>query len=70
MKKPLSDERKYRSIKLDNGIEAMLISDVNSPKAAASLSVGVGSFHDDEVLKGLAHYCEHMIFLVNNILLN
>lgn len=42
----------------------MLISDKNTPKAAASMSVGVGSFHNDPEIKGLAHFCEHMLFLV------
>jgi len=68
--KPLSDDRLYRSIRLENGIEVMLISDFNSPKAAASMSVGVGSFQQDKDLLGLAHFCEHMLFLVRIIIIN
>ncbi|CAG9464481.1 unnamed protein product [Pedinophyceae sp. YPF-701] len=32
-------------------------------KAAAALSVGVGSFSDPQDLQGLAHYLEHMLFM-------
>src|SRR5690606_32265897 len=31
--------------------------------AGASLSVGVGSYHNPPALPGLAHYLEHMLFL-------
>ena len=32
-------------------------------KAAASLAVGVGSFADPPAIGGLAHFCEHMLFM-------
>ena len=63
MIKPLVDDRKYRLIKLSNNLEVLLISDINASTSSAALSVGVGSFKDDEI-SGLAHFCEHMIFLV------
>ena len=65
MIKPLVDDRRYRLIKLSNNLEVLLISDVNASTSAAAMSVGVGSFKDDENMAGLAHLCEHMIFLVN-----
>jgi insulysin len=46
---------------LDNGLELLLISDYNSNKNAVSLTVGAGSFQDDEELPGLAHMVEHSI---------
>jgi insulysin len=63
MIKPLVDDRKYRVIKLTNNLEALLISDVNTSRCSTSMSVGVGSFQDDDDVLGLAHFTEHMIFL-------
>jgi len=63
MIKPLVDDRKYRAIRLTNNLEALLISDISSSRCSASLSVGVGSFQNDEDALGLAHFTEHMIFL-------
>jgi insulysin len=61
--KPLVDDRKYRVVKLTNNLEVLLISDLSSSRCSASMSVGVGSFQDDEDILGLAHFTEHMIFL-------
>jgi insulysin len=44
-------------------LEAVLISDTLSTSAGASLSVDVGSNFDPHTLQGLAHFCEHMLFL-------
>lgn len=60
--KPKIDMRKYKLINLQNNLEVLLISDSNSTKCSASMSVGVGSFYDGD-LQGLAHFTEHMIFL-------
>ncbi|GAA5900202.1 uncharacterized protein JCM6883_002774 [Sporobolomyces salmoneus] len=58
-----NDDRDYRLITLRNGLTAMLISDPASDKAAASLSVQIGHLSDPDDLPGLAHFCEHMLFL-------
>ena len=57
----LLDNRKYHSMHLDNGLEVLLVSDPDTPKAAASMDVGVGYFQDD--IAGTAHFLEHMLFL-------
>lgn len=57
------DVKEYRYVELDNGIRTLVISDPNAVKAAASLNVDVGSFHDPEEWNGLAHFLEHMLFL-------
>lgn len=64
------DKKDYRLIKLPNGLKAFLIrkneddSEVKSDEnAAASLSVGVGSFDDPPHVNGLAHFLEHMLFM-------
>ncbi|GAA5931722.1 uncharacterized protein JCM15063_001550 [Sporobolomyces koalae] len=58
-----NDHRQYRLITLRNGLTAMLISDPKTDKAAASLSVQIGHLSDPDDLPGLAHFCEHMLFL-------
>ena len=61
--KPVSDQREYRYIELENGLRVMLISDAGADKAAASLDVNVGSRQDPKDYQGLAHFLEHMLFL-------
>jgi len=46
IQKSQQDDRDYRLIRLDNGLQAMLIHDANADKAAASLDVAVGHLHD------------------------
>ncbi|WP_444543417.1 insulinase family protein [Marinobacter zhanjiangensis] len=58
-----ADDNEYRYISLDNGLEALLISDPGADKAAASLNVSVGSGNDPEDREGLAHFLEHLLFL-------
>jgi len=47
---------------LPNALECLLISDPDTDKAAASMSVSVGYFCDPDGLEGLAHFLEHMLF--------
>eukprot|EP00047_Mylnosiga_fluctuans_P018363 m.70194 g.70194 ORF g.70194 m.70194 type:complete len:850 (+) comp7579_c0_seq2:7-2556(+) len=58
-----SDDRTYRFIQLDNGLLALLIHGDDEDKAAAAVSVSVGSLSDPPELQGLAHFLEHMLFL-------
>lgn len=57
------DSRDYRVLTLENGLTALLVSDPDADKAAASMNVSVGSAQDPEDLAGLAHFLEHMLFL-------
>ncbi|KAG6484004.1 hypothetical protein ZIOFF_060797 [Zingiber officinale] len=54
--KPRCDKREYRRIVLPNSLEALIISDPETDKAAASMNVSVGSFSDPDGLEGLAHF--------------
>ncbi len=58
-----NDTRKYQALALPNGLRVLLVEDQNSEKAAASLTVNVGHFHDPFERQGLAHFLEHMLFL-------
>ncbi|KAA8494009.1 Insulin-degrading enzyme [Porphyridium purpureum] len=57
------DTRLYRAVTLSNEMKVMLVSDPKSENAAASLDVFVGHFSDPDDIPGLAHFCEHMLFL-------
>ena len=48
---------------LKNGLKAFLISDPEEEKSSASLGVNVGSFMDLPDEYGLAHFCEHLLFM-------
>ncbi|KAI0273475.1 Metalloenzyme, LuxS/M16 peptidase-like protein [Gloeopeniophorella convolvens] len=63
IQKSQQDDREYRLIRLDNGLQAMLVHDAGADKAAASLDVAVGHLHDPDDMPGLAHFCEHLLFM-------
>ncbi|WP_159822221.1 insulinase family protein [Colwellia sp. 20A7] len=58
-----NDQRDYRTVKLSNNIEVILVSDPATKKSAAALNVGVGFLQDPMEQQGLAHYLEHLLFL-------
>ncbi len=58
-----NDERAYRMLTLDNGMQVLLVSDPDTQKAAAALDVYVGSGDNPSGRGGLAHFLEHMLFL-------
>ncbi|CAE7724662.1 Ide, partial [Symbiodinium necroappetens] len=62
MKSPL-DTRNYRALTLGNGMRVLLASDPDAVTASSALSVHVGFYSDPEDIPGLAHFCEHMLFL-------
>uniref|UniRef100_A0A7S3V286 Insulysin n=2 Tax=Sar TaxID=2698737 RepID=A0A7S3V286_9STRA len=63
VEKSALDKREYRTFKLENEIEVLLISDSRTEASGAALSVNVGSFSDPEECPGLAHFLEHMLFM-------
>ncbi|KAI8982604.1 Metalloenzyme, LuxS/M16 peptidase-like protein [Pilobolus umbonatus] len=67
-KRPLeksdNDDRDYRLIKLvNNDLEVLLIHDKDTDKSSAALDVHVGHLSDPDDLQGLAHFCEHLLFM-------
>jgi len=58
-----SDSRVYHGFQLTNKLKVVVISDPTSEKAAASMDVHIGSFKDPFEIPGLAHFCEHMLFM-------
>ena len=57
------DDRQYRGLILPNGLKVLLISDKTTDKSAAALDVNIGHMVDPKEIPGLAHFCEHMLFL-------
>ena len=90
IQKSPQDDREYRLIRLENGLEAMLVHDAEADVAAANLNVSVGFLQDpvgsialglscgvliylaltQDDMPGLAHFCEHLLFLVNENMRN
>ncbi|KAL6301582.1 insulin-degrading enzyme [Sparassis latifolia] len=63
IQKSPQDDREYRLIQLQNGLQSMLVHDPKADKAAASLDVAVGHLYDPDDMPGLAHFCEHLLFM-------
>ncbi|XP_023937741.2 insulin-degrading enzyme [Bicyclus anynana] len=61
--KSQEDRREYRGLQLANNLKVLLVSDPTTDKSAAALDVNVGYLSDPDELPGLAHFCEHMLFL-------
>ncbi|XP_043685976.1 insulin-degrading enzyme isoform X1 [Vespula pensylvanica] len=58
-----NDKRLYRGLLLSNKMKVLLISDSTTDKSAAAMDVNIGYMSDPDDLPGLAHFCEHMLFL-------
>ncbi|XP_045541115.1 insulin-degrading enzyme [Papilio machaon] len=61
--KSKEDKREYRGLELTNRLKVLLVSDPSTDKSAAAMAVNVGYLSDPDELPGLAHFCEHMLFL-------
>jgi hypothetical protein len=67
LEKPSLDDRLYRVVRLDNGLEALLVHDPETDKASAALDVNVGNFSDEDWMPGMAHAVEHVSHLRPNL---
>ncbi len=56
------DTRDHKLLRLNNGLKCLIVSDPQSEKAAAALSVNIGGFYVPKEYPGLAHFLEHMLF--------
>ena len=61
--KPPLDKRIYDTFALPNGLKVLLCSDPASTTSAVAMNVHVGACSDPVQIPGLAHFCEHMLFL-------
>ena len=68
---PRLDDRLYRFVRLSNQLRCLLVHDRDVEKSAACMFVGSGNLVDPQgerdgsalPVNGLAHFCEHMLFL-------
>ena len=62
---PLSEDNttSYKIYTTHNNIDVILVSNPSLSKCACSLTINAGVFYD--TTDGLAHFCEHMLFLGN-----
>ena len=60
---PLNDHSSYKVLTLSNQLRVVLISDPDATQSAAAIDVNAGSLNDPVGVDGLAHFCEHMLFL-------
>ncbi|CAO1629238.1 unnamed protein product [Parajaminaea phylloscopi] len=63
LERSLLDDRQYRIVRLANGLEALLIHDPTTDKSSAAMDVRVGHLSDPDDFQGLAHFCEHLLFM-------
>ncbi|KAJ2160352.1 metalloprotease, partial [Coemansia sp. RSA 562] len=63
LEQSVGDTRQHQLIKLPNNLVVLCTSDPDSAKAAASLSVNVGSMANPKEFPGMAHFLEHMLFM-------
>ncbi|XP_043497973.1 insulin-degrading enzyme isoform X2 [Polistes fuscatus] len=58
-----NDKKSYRGLLLSNHMKVVLVSDPTTDRSAAAMDVHIGYMSDPDDLPGLAHFCEHMLFL-------
>ncbi|ORX57728.1 hypothetical protein BCR36DRAFT_277844 [Piromyces finnis] len=63
IEKPFNCKKKYKISTLENGLEVLLISDNETTQSSAALNICIGSAYDPENIPGLAHFCEHLLFM-------
>ncbi|RCK65999.1 putative protease AXL1 [Candida viswanathii] len=59
----INHHKSYKLIKLSNGLRTLIISDPVATNSSCSISINSGSFNDPLDMQGLAHLCEHMVFM-------
>lgn len=60
---PALEGRVVEKLVLSNGLRILLISDPGVEQSAAGVAVEVGSWNDPLEYPGMAHFCEHMLFM-------
>jgi len=60
---PLNDRRSYEYTTFDNGLKVLAVEDPKASKSGFAVAVSAGSYYDPVEVPGLAHFCEHLLFL-------
>jgi insulysin len=60
---PATCKTAHRGFTLPNGVKVIVITNPEATKSSATVSINTGTHLDPVELPGLAHLCEHMLFL-------
>ncbi|KPA74604.1 phosphoglycan beta 13 galactosyltransferase 5 (SCG5) [Leptomonas pyrrhocoris] len=60
---PAVRRAKYSGYVLSSGVRCVIVQDPNAIMPAAAISIHAGQLNDPKELPGLAHFCEHMLFM-------
>lgn len=60
---PSLQKRSIAKIRLENGIEAYIVSDPEAKHSGMSVGVKAGSWDDPKKYPGMAHFVEHVLFM-------
>ena len=60
---PITCTLRHVGKRLANGVSVIVIEDPANTKPAAAMAFGVGKNNDPADFPGLAHFCEHMLFM-------
>eukprot|EP00446_Apocalathium_sp_SHHI-4_P032660 CAMPEP_0177230770 /NCGR_PEP_ID=MMETSP0367-20130122/42401_1 /TAXON_ID=447022 ORGANISM="Scrippsiella hangoei-like, Strain SHHI-4" /NCGR_SAMPLE_ID=MMETSP0367 /ASSEMBLY_ACC=CAM_ASM_000362 /LENGTH=1017 /DNA_ID=CAMNT_0018681241 /DNA_START=38 /DNA_END=3091 /DNA_ORIENTATION=- len=63
IRKPTMDDREYVHTTFESGLRVLVVRDPAAKKTGFSVAVEAGSLEDPLAFQGLAHFCEHMLFL-------
>lgn len=63
VRKPLNDRSSYEYTTFENGLRVLAVHNPKASKSGFAVSVSSGSYYDPADLPGLAHFCEHLLFL-------
>lgn len=63
VRKPATDRREYLHTTFDSGLRVLAVKDPEAEKSSFAVAVEAGSLEDPPDFQGLAHFCEHMVFL-------
>src|SRR4051794_32702326 len=58
----------YKTIKLDNGLEVIVIENHTVPLVTVDIAVRNGAFTEPDEFAGLSHLYEHMFFKSNKVI--
>lgn len=60
---PAALRAKHVGYVLPNGVRCVIVQDTDAKKPAAAMSIAAGQLNDPPAVPGLAHFCEHMLFM-------
>ena len=63
---PVCCKQPIKGFEFESGARLIVVEDKGAKRSTAAMSIRVGSLADPPELPGLAHLCEHMLFLGTN----